>query len=72
MPALMIKDLPKDIHRQLKEQAAYHRRSMTQQAIVLLKQGLNQVRPVPAFTPYKARRTLTNQFINAAKRDGRT
>lgn len=71
MPALLIKDLPTDIHRQLKEQAAYHRRSMTQQAIVLLKQGLNQVRPVPAFTPFKGRHALANQFINVAKRDGR-
>ena len=71
MPALMIKDLPADIHRQLKEQAAYHRRSMTQQAIVLLKQGLNQVRPVPAFEPFKGRHTLANEFINVAKREGR-
>ncbi len=71
MPALMIKDLPEDIHRQLKEQAASHRRSMTQQAIVLLQQGLHQVRPVPVFRPYKGRRPLTDALINAAKRDGR-
>ena len=71
MPALVIKDLPADVHQRLKQEAAEHHRSMTQQAIVLLKQGLHQAPPVPAFRAYKGRFLLTEDFINAAKREGR-
>jgi plasmid stability protein len=72
MPALVIKNLPAELHRRLKEDAAQHHRSMTQQAIAILEQGLHQVRSVPAFTPHRGRFPLTNDFINAAKREGRT
>ena len=44
---------------------------MTQQAIVILEQGLQRVRPVPAFTAYRGRFLLTQKFIDAAKREGR-
>ncbi|HMP72260.1 MAG TPA: hypothetical protein PKE55_03260 [Kiritimatiellia bacterium] len=71
MPALVIKDLPADLHRRLKAEAATHHRSMTQQAIVILKQGLHSVSPVPAFRPYKGKVPLTDDFISTAKREGR-
>ena len=71
MPALVIKDLPVEIHRRLKEEATRHHRSMTQQAIVILEQGLHRERPVPVFKAYKGRFPLTNEFINAAKGEGR-
>lgn len=71
MPALVIKDLPVEIHRRLKDEAVQHHRSMTQQAIVILEQGLHRVRPIPVFKAYKGRFPLTNEFMNKAKRDGR-
>ena len=71
MPSLVIKDLPAEIHRRLKDDAAHHHRSMTQQAIVILEQGLHRVRPIPAFKAYMGTFPLTNEFINAAKREGR-
>ena len=71
MPALVIKDLPAALHRRLKNDAAQHHRSMTQQAIVILEQGLHRVRPTPAFKAYRGSFPLTNEFINAAKRAGR-
>ena len=71
MPALVIKDFPAELHRRLKDDATQHHRSMTQQAIVILEQGLHQVRPIPAFTAYRGKFPLTNEFIDAAKRDGR-
>lgn len=72
MPALVIKDLPAEIHRRLKDDAAQHHRSMTQQAIVILEQALHRVRTIPAFKAYKGKFPLTNDFINTAKREGRT
>ncbi len=71
MPALVIKDLPAEIHRRLKDDAVQHHRSMTQQAIVILEQSLHRVRPIPVFQAYKGKFLLTNEFINAAKREGR-
>lgn len=71
MPALVIKELPSELHRRLKEEAAQHHRSMTQEAIVILEQALHRVRPVPAFKPFRGAFALTNEFINGAKRDGR-
>jgi len=40
MAALVIKNLPEKIHRRLREEAARNRRSMTQQAMLLLEQAL--------------------------------
>lgn len=71
MPVLVIKDLPVELHRRLKEDAAQNHRSMTQQAIVLLEQGLHQLRPIPSVKAYRGKFPLTDDFINAAKREGR-
>lgn len=71
MPALVIKDLPVELHRRLKDEAMHHHRSMTQQAIVILEQALHRVRPMPAFKAYRGGFPLTNEFIDAAKREGR-
>lgn len=71
MPALVIKDLPAELHRHLKADAARHHRSMTQQAIVLLEQGLLRIQKIPRVEPFHGRFPLTNEFINTAKREGR-
>jgi len=71
MPALLIKDLPADVHARLKREAEAHRRSMTQQAIVILERGLHNVRAIPPFRAYRGSFPLTNELINAAKREGR-
>jgi len=72
MPALVIKDLPVALHRRLKDEAAQHHRSMTQEAIVVLEQGLHRVQAVPRFKAYRGTFELTNDFIDSAKREGRT
>ncbi len=41
MAGLLIKNLPPDLHRRLKEEAVRHHRSMTRQALVLLEQALS-------------------------------
>ncbi|MCR4302961.1 MAG: hypothetical protein NUV63_01875 [Gallionella sp.] len=40
MSGLLIKDLPPELHRRLKEEAARYHRSMTRQALALLEQAL--------------------------------
>ena len=40
MPGLLIKDLPPELHRRLRDEAARNHRSMTRQALALLEQAL--------------------------------
>ncbi len=48
MPTLVLRNVPDDLYHRLKEVAANHRRSMTQEAIVSLQAALDglQVQPV--------------------------
>ena len=71
MTALVIKDLPAALHRRLRDDAERCHRSMTQQAIVLLEQGLHCARPIPRFKAYRGAFPLTSEFIRGAKREGR-
>ena len=71
MPALVIKELSSELHSRLREVARQHHRSMTQQAVVLLEQGLHQPRPMPAIKAYRGAFPLTDTLINQAKREGR-
>ena len=47
MPTLVLRNVPDDLYRQLKETAANHRRSMTQEAIVSLHVALSGQREQP-------------------------
>ncbi len=42
MPTLQIRDLPKDLYKRLQESAKASRRSLTQEAIVLLNKAMNE------------------------------
>lgn len=72
MAGLVIKDLPDELHRKLKAQAARHHRSMTKEAVALLERGLQMedvVQEPPA--PYRGKFQLDEKFLDAAKREGR-
>ena len=71
MPSLVIKNLPEDIHVELKAQAARHHRSMTREAIAILSEGVGHRVPRKMPAPYKGRIPITEEFINTAKREGR-
>jgi plasmid stability protein len=74
MASLVIKDLPDNIHRRLKEEAQKAHRSMTREAIYLLETGLNdsgsaqQAHELPA--PYEGKKPLTDKLIHQWKRKG--
>lgn len=71
MPALLIKDLPDEVHTWLKREAAAHRRSMTQEAIVLFEERMRKFKPVHFGPPVKTRTPLTRLFMDEAKSEGR-
>ena len=71
MSALLIKNLPADVHAWLKQEAERNRRSMNQQAIVLLEERMHRFRPVHFGPPIKTRTPLTVEFTNQARKEGR-
>ena len=40
MPALLLRNVPAELHRKLKARATQNRRSMAQEALILLEKGL--------------------------------
>jgi hypothetical protein len=71
MPALLIKDFPPEIHDWLKREAERNRRSMTQQAILILEERMRRFQRVRFPRPVKTRTLLEADFIDRAKREGR-
>jgi hypothetical protein len=71
MAALLIKDLPTDVHTWLKQEAERNRRSMTQQVIVLFEERMHRFKPVHFGVPLKLREPLTDDFVSKAKKKGR-
>lgn len=72
MPGFVIKNLPDELHRKLKAQAARHHRSMTKEVLAVLEQALNaQAPPHEAPPPFRGRFALTGKFLDKARREGR-
>ncbi len=67
MPGFVIKDLPEELHRKLKEQAARHHRSMTKEVLAVLEQAFGAEAP----PPFRGRFALTGKFLDKARREGR-
>jgi hypothetical protein len=60
------------MHEWLKREAEKNRRSMTQQAIILFEETMHRFQPVCFPPPAKTRTPLTPEFLDQAKREGRT
>lgn len=73
MPGLLIRELPETLHYRLKARAAKNRRSMTQEAIILLERALleNGVQMTEPPTPFKGNFVIDDEWLDAAKRSGR-
>ncbi len=46
MPSLILRDIPEEVHRRLRERATQHRRSMTKEAVDILERDLLARAPV--------------------------
>ncbi len=71
MPALLIKNIPREVHEWLKREAERNRRSMTQQAIMVLEERMRRFRAVRFPPPVRTRTILTAELIDRAKHEGR-
>lgn len=63
MPDLLIRNLPPELHARLKASAASHRRSLTQEAILIVEKGLaagnTESFPKPLPEPFQLKRPTT-------------
>ena len=46
MPSLILRNIPEEVHRRLRERATRHRRSMTKEAVDILERDLLAEEPV--------------------------
>ena len=73
MSALLIRDLPPEVHRKLKLLAQHNRRSLSAEASSLIEQALvaqeHGVRDLPV--PLVGAFPLTDEWLNGAKNEGR-
>lgn len=70
MPSLLIKDLPPELHRRLREAAERHRRSMAKEALVALERGI-ELTPRPLPPAVRPSVPLSRAWLTRAIRRGR-
>jgi hypothetical protein len=73
MSALLIRDLPEELHRVLKQRAAQNRRSMAKEAMHLLELALTMSGNTPPDLPppFVGNFPLTDDWLDQAKQAGR-
>lgn len=76
MPGLLIKDVPKDLHDQLRRRAAQNHRSATKEALAILEAALTNSPPRPTIEEIRRwqvrpKKPLTDAFLKRAKSWGR-
>jgi plasmid stability protein len=77
MPALLIRDLPDELHRKLMDRAAANHRSMSRELLVRLEEALHDsAGPPPLAAVDKMRvigaKPLTQDLLDVARREGRS
>ena len=71
MASVLIRNLPDELHRQLKRRARRHDRSLNQEVIALIEIALDN-RPVQALpAPVELRKPLTQDMLDQARQEGR-
>ena len=76
MPGLLIREVPPELHKKLKQRARAHRRSLGREALVLLEQALEDPAGPPTLEEIDKMRVrgakpLTQDLINRARKKGR-
>jgi len=74
MPSVLLKDVPKKLHQQLRARAGRNRRSMQQEALYLLERAIGEDAGEPETLPppMPTRRPLTNAWLKRAIARSRT
>ena len=71
MAAVVIRDLPSDIHQRLKIEAQRHRRSMNREIIAILEKEMGGRRPIDLPPPVKGIKPVDPRWIVRIIREAR-
>ena len=72
MASFLLKDIPPELHKRLKEEAARHRRSMAKHVLAILEENLGGAARREFPPPIKVAFPMTDKFLDKAKRWGRS
>ena len=71
MPSLLLRDLPEEVHKRLRERAQRHHRSMTKEAVSILERELLTMGPVKLPPVFHAAQPIPTDVIDQAIEEGR-
>ena len=71
MPSLMLRDLPEEVHKRLRDRANRHHRSMTKEAVSILERELLKTGPVKLPPVVAGAKPIPTQLIDEAIEEGR-
>jgi len=71
MASVLIKNLPDEMHRQLKLRAQRHHRSLNKELIALIEAALARPSAEELPEPVKLRKPLTQEMLDRAREEGR-
>lgn len=71
MPAIVLENVPADLHRRLSEQAERNHRSASQELLTIMARALQSVPPLPTVTPIQPQRPFSHEWLMEAMREGR-
>jgi len=71
MASILLKNIPEDLHRRLREQAVRHHRSLNKEVIAVLEESVSVPAPQTLPPPVRPKRRLTQLLLDRARREGR-
>ncbi|HYW77635.1 MAG TPA: Arc family DNA-binding protein [Gammaproteobacteria bacterium] len=71
MASVVIKNLPDDLHRALKQQAERHHRSLNKELISIIESAMHKPARTSLPEPVHLRKPLTAEMLDEARREGR-
>ncbi|MFP4607435.1 MAG: FitA-like ribbon-helix-helix domain-containing protein [Thiohalospira sp.] len=72
MASVVIKNLPDDLHQELKRRAERHHRSLNRELIALIETAVQGPDHDELPDPVRLRKPLTQEMLDEARQEGRT
>ena len=71
MASVLIKNLPDELHRELKQRAERHHRSLNKELIAIIETAVHRPERVELPEPVRLRKPLTQEMLDGAREEGR-
>ncbi|GAB6044218.1 FitA-like ribbon-helix-helix domain-containing protein [Endothiovibrio diazotrophicus] len=71
MASVLIKNLPDELHRELKQRAERHHRSLNKELIAIIETAVHRPERAELPAPVRLRKPLTQQMLDEAREEGR-